>query len=79
MAKKNDTVKAIVAPRRTVHLDGKSYGPGAEVELDADEAMDLQAGGFLVDPEAQALPAVGNGPEFTQTGGQGNGPNVTPA
>ncbi len=77
MAKKNEIVKAIVAPRRTVRCDGKDYGPGAEVELDAGEAQELRAAGFLVDPSATEAPATGNGPEFSLVNNQEGAPTVT--
>ena len=65
------TVKAIVAPRRTVVIDGKGLGPGAEVMLPADEVAHLRAQGFLINPFAGAAPAQGAGPSFgtpTDTG-----------
>lgn len=58
------TVKAVVAPRRTIWIDNKQFGPGAEVLLPADEAAELRAAGFLVDPDAPEAPPTGEGPSF---------------
>ena len=41
----------------------KTYHPGQEVELPADEVKQLRAGGYLVDPNASA-PPTGEGPQF---------------
>ena len=72
MATKN--VKAVVAPRKTVMFEGKYVGPGGEVTLPIDEAQELWARGFLVDPDGAAAPAPGPGPSFGITG---DGPTVT--
>lgn len=61
------TVKAVVAPRRTVMIDSKPFGPGAEVALPAEEVTELRAAGFLVDPEAPEAPPAGEGPSFDNT------------
>jgi hypothetical protein len=58
------TMKAVVAPRRTIWLDNKPYGPGAEVSLPADEVAQLRSSGFLVDPAAPDAPTVTDGPTF---------------
>lgn len=58
------SIKAIVAPRRTVWVDNKPCGPGAEVTLPSDEVADLRASGFLVDPDAPDAPPVADGPSF---------------
>jgi hypothetical protein len=55
-------MKAVVAPRRTVMVDNKFAGPGAEVSLPADEVAELRASGFLVDPDAPEIPVVTDGP-----------------
>lgn len=57
-------VTAIVAPRKTVMVDGKYVGPGSEVILPADEVAELRALGFLVNPDAADAPATGAGPDF---------------
>lgn len=58
------TMKATVAPRRTVIVDNKPCGPGAEVTLPADEVAELRASGFLVDPAAPDAPPAAEGPSF---------------
>lgn len=49
------TVKAVVANRHSVEVDGKLYGPGETVMLPADEVSALQASGYLIDPDAAAV------------------------
>jgi hypothetical protein len=67
------TMKAVVAPRRTVWLDNKPYGPGAEVSLPVDEVAQLRSSGFLVDPDAEDVAVATDGPTFEsadpETGG----------
>ncbi|MEX3691880.1 hypothetical protein AB3X91_09060 [Paraburkholderia sp. BR14263] len=41
-------VKYVVAPGRSVRVDGKSCGPGTPVNLDRAEGERLRAGGFVV-------------------------------
>jgi hypothetical protein len=57
------TVKAVVALRKTVWIDNKQFGPGAEISLPADEIEHLRERGFLVDPDAAEVP-TGEGPSF---------------
>ncbi len=67
---------AIVAPRKTVKYEGQYAGPGKEVSLPAAEVAELRALGFLVDPNADPAPAVGEGPTFET---EGDGTSVRPA
>lgn len=47
----------IVAPRRTVHADGTTFGPGSEVSLPPADAAQLLANGFVHRPgEAATYP-----------------------
>ena len=69
------TVKATVAPRRSVITEfrGRPHLPGAELMLPATEAKRLTELGFLVDAKAAPIPAA-PGPTFEAQGG----PSVTP-
>ena len=67
-AKGAELVEAKVARRRTVRIDGKSFGPGEPVSLPAGEVESLRARGFLEKPGTQAV-AEGNGPRFVQQDG----------
>lgn len=69
------TVKAIVAERKTIFTEGKFYGPGEEVSVNADEVADLRANGFLVDPDAAATPETAAGPSFGPI--DSDGPSIT--
>lgn len=46
---KVEEATAKVAPRRTVDVDGRHYGPGQEVTLSLAEIKALQAKGFLLE------------------------------
>lgn len=45
----------------------RSFGPGNEIELPAQEIATLRERGFLVDPE-RVIPPLADGPHFTETG-----------
>lgn len=64
------TIKAIVAPRRTVWVDNKPVGPGGEVNLPSDEVAHLREQGFLVNPTGPATPVTGAGPSFGPVAGE---------
>ena len=49
--------RATVAARRTVNVDGKLHGPGAEIQLPKAEVERLRKLGYLVDPKAAELAA----------------------
>lgn len=66
-AKTEKLVKAVVAPGRTVKVDGKNVGPGGDVTLPADEVEWLRKGGYLLDPAATA-PTIAPGPAFEKEG-----------
>ncbi len=51
-----DMVTGIVARGRTINTGSRQFGPGAEVELTADEAASFRQSGFLVDPDAPVVP-----------------------
>jgi hypothetical protein len=70
------TVKAIVADRRTVWVGSKSFGPGEEVSLPAEEVAELRISGFLVDPAAPDAPETGEGPTFETAQAEASGPTV---
>lgn len=40
----------IVAPRRTVQAEGRTFGPGDEVQLTPADAAQMLAGGFVHRP-----------------------------
>ncbi len=64
MSAATKTEMVTVAHGRTVFAeDGKSYGPGEELEVSVAEAKELREHGFVVDPKAEAL-RRGNGPSF---------------
>lgn len=67
---------AIVAPRKSVKCDGRYVGAGQEVSLPAAEVAELRALGFLVDPDADSVPEVGEGPTFET---EGDGTSIRPA
>lgn len=48
-----------VARGRTVHHDGKEYGPGSTLTLLAEEAAHLRRAGFLFEPEPVADAVTG--------------------
>ena len=52
-------LQAVVAPRRTVQIDGKLHGPGMLVRLSKPDVTRLRALGYLVDPKAETPPADG--------------------
>ena len=60
-------IKAIVANRRSVEVDGKIYGPGDSVTLPADEVKQLRGSGFLIDPDTEEV-APADGPTFGSEG-----------
>lgn len=62
------TVKAIVANRRTVEVDGKTFGPGETVSLPADEVEALRDAGFLAD-DSQAPSAADDAPSVNTADG----------
>ena len=56
-----DLIAAIVAPRRSLIVNGVKVGPGSRVELPADEANRLRRQGFLVDPNGRPAPITLDG------------------
>lgn len=81
-------VKVVVAPRRSIHIEGdRRHGPGEKVELSAEDAARLSDAGFVLVPgqkpwgNKKAGPAVetpGGGPSVTSAesdggGGEGDG------
>lgn len=74
---KNDNVKAVVAPRRSVDVDGKLFGPGATVTLPLGEALDLLKQGFLVDPDADKAAVEAEGASIDTGAGAGDA-SITP-
>jgi hypothetical protein len=72
--------RTVIAPHATrrqtiINAEGKpieipeatEYGPGAEVELPADEIKSLRLSGFLIDPGAADVPRS-EGPTFGREG-----------
>lgn len=60
MAAPTKLVKATVSRGRTVVAEGKSFGPGATVEITSDDAAFLRSRGFLTVAGVEELtPSIG--------------------
>ncbi|MFZ6690234.1 hypothetical protein [Undibacterium sp. SXout20W] len=60
------TVKAVVAPRKTLQIGSVRHQPGDEVEIPEDEVEYLRNAGFIVNP-AKSEPSLAAGPDFGPT------------
>ncbi|MFC0683090.1 MULTISPECIES: hypothetical protein [Novosphingobium] len=63
-----DTAEFTVAPRRTVHIDGKDFGPGQTVSLDPTEGEYLRARGFFTEDDGTVAVSA-SGPAVNQEDG----------
>jgi hypothetical protein len=52
-------VKAVVAPGRSLSLNGHRFGPGEHVELSVEDHAHLISSGFLYDPRTVPPKPVG--------------------
>lgn len=63
-----DTAEFTVAPRRTVHIDGKDFGPGETVTLDTEEGEYLRDRGFFTEDDGTVTIST-SGPAVNQEDG----------
>jgi len=59
MAKTEKIIKAKVAKRKSVDIEGKLYGPGSVIELPMSEAEDLYEKGFIAEPDEEPAADAG--------------------
>lgn len=59
MAKTEKIIKAKVAKRKSIDIEGKLYGPGSLIELPVSEAEGLYEKGFIVEPDEQPATETG--------------------
>ncbi|WP_288806499.1 hypothetical protein [uncultured Novosphingobium sp.] len=64
----SNTAEFTVAPRRTVHINGKDYGPTETVTLDADEGKYLRERGFFTEEDGTVSVST-SGPAVNQEDG----------
>lgn len=57
-------LRAVVAERRSVVVDGRRHGPGSVIELHEDDHAHLLAAGFIHDSRIQQV-APSAGPQFS--------------
>ncbi|WP_395391484.1 hypothetical protein WBP07_12675 [Novosphingobium sp. BL-8A] len=64
----SNTAEFTVAPRRTVHVNGKDYGPGESVTLDIEEGEYLRDRGFFTEEDGTVTVST-SGPAVNQEDG----------